>query len=120
MPASRASPALALLTARGLDVVVLEGSDAVGGRVRTDTVDGFTLDRGFQVLNTAYPELRAVVDLDDLDLREFDSSVAVQLDGRRVVVGNPLQSPRTTARRSASRSAASAGRRPSACTPACA
>lgn len=85
------------LTAGGLDVVVLEGSDAVGGRVRTDKVDGFTLDRGFQVLNTAYPELRAVVDLDDLDLREFDSSVAVQLDGRRVTVGNPLQSPRTTA-----------------------
>ena len=68
----------------GSTCVVLEGGDAVGGRVRTDHVDGFTLDRGFQVLNTAYPELRAVVDLDALDLRAFDSSVAVQLDGERV------------------------------------
>ena len=39
----------------GLDVVVVEASDAVGGRVRTDVVDGFRLDRGFQVLNTGYP-----------------------------------------------------------------
>jgi phytoene dehydrogenase-like protein len=45
------------LTARGLDVRVLEAGDAVGGRVRTDHVDGFTLDRGFQVLNTGYPAL---------------------------------------------------------------
>ena len=43
------------LTARGLDVPVLEAGDAVGGRVRTDHVDGYTLDRGFQVLNTGLP-----------------------------------------------------------------
>ena len=40
---------------RGLSVQVLEASDRVGGRVRTKTVDGFRLDRGFQVLLTAYP-----------------------------------------------------------------
>ncbi|NLF90390.1 MAG: NAD(P)-binding protein, partial [Corynebacterium marinum] len=39
----------------GLTVTVLEGSDAVGGRVRTDRVDGFLVDRGFQILNPAYP-----------------------------------------------------------------
>lgn len=43
----------------GRQVVVLEASDGVGGRVRTDVVDGFQLDRGFQVLLTAYPELAA-------------------------------------------------------------
>ena len=42
----------------GLSVIVLEASDAVGGRVRTDIVDGFQLDRGFQVMLTAYPELQ--------------------------------------------------------------
>ena len=47
-----------------LDVVVLEASDGVGGRVRTDRVDGFLLDRGFQVLNTAYPAARRILDLD--------------------------------------------------------
>ena len=43
----------------GRDVVVLEASDGVGGRVRTDLVDGYQLDRGFQVVLTAYPELDA-------------------------------------------------------------
>lgn len=51
----------------GLDVQVLEGSDAVGGRVRTDRADGFLLDRGFQVLSTAYPEARRVLDYERLD-----------------------------------------------------
>ncbi|HSN43732.1 MAG TPA: oleate hydratase, partial [Propionibacteriaceae bacterium] len=43
--------------ASGPDVAILEASDAVGGRVRTDVVDGFKIDRGFQVLNPAYPAL---------------------------------------------------------------
>ena len=44
------------LAIHGVDVVVLEASDAVGGRVRTDRVDGLLLDRGFQLYNPAYPE----------------------------------------------------------------
>jgi phytoene dehydrogenase-like protein len=82
------------LVSRGLEVRVLEAGDAVGGRVRTDHVDGFTLDRGFQVLNTGYPELGRLVDLDALDLRSFESSVAIRLDGERAVLGNPFQRPR--------------------------
>jgi monoamine oxidase len=83
------------LTARGLEVRLLEGADVVGGRVRTDHVDGFTLDHGFQVLNTAYPELPAVVDLAALDLRAFDSSVAISIEGERVTIGNPVRKPTT-------------------------
>ena len=49
------------LTSAGLVVRVVEAADAVGGRVRTDHVDGYTLDHGFQVLNTAYPELRRMI-----------------------------------------------------------
>ncbi|TRZ72220.1 MAG: FAD-dependent oxidoreductase, partial [Actinobacteria bacterium] len=56
----------------GLSVVIVESSDAVGGRVRTDNVDGFLLDRGFQVLLTAYPELATQVDMNALDLQAFD------------------------------------------------
>jgi hypothetical protein len=81
------------LTDRGLDVVVLEASDAVGGRIRTDHVDGYTLDRGFQVLNTAYPALAGRVDLDALDLRAFDAAVSVLLGDRLVTLANPLQAP---------------------------
>ncbi len=60
------------LTRRGLDVRILHSGDAVGGRVRTDHVDGFILDRSFRVLTTAYPALPNHLDLDALDLRAFD------------------------------------------------
>ncbi len=85
------------LTRCGLEVLVVEEGDAAGGRVRTDHVDGFTLDRGFQVLNTGYPALRGVVDLDALDLRAFDPRLGVLRDGERILVGNPLQDVRSTA-----------------------
>ena len=66
------------LSQAGIPVVVLEAGDAVGGRVRTDvTADGFVLDRGFQVLFTAYPALRRMVDLRRLDLRSFDNGAAI-------------------------------------------
>lgn len=55
----------------GLSFQVLEASDGVGGRVRTDMVDGFLLDRGFQVLLTAYPEAQKVLDYDALNLKPF-------------------------------------------------
>ena len=77
----------------GHDVRVVEASDGVGGRIRTDRVDGFRLDRGFQVLSTGYPEARRVLDLAALDLRELDSAVTVHRDGRLHRVPNPLAAP---------------------------
>ncbi len=59
------------LTDAGHEVVLLEGSDGVGGRVRTDVVDGFRLDGGFQVLLTAYPDVARQLDVAALDLRVF-------------------------------------------------
>lgn len=67
----------------GLDVLVVEASHRPGGRVVTDVVDGLRLDRGFQLLNPAYPAVRALVDLPALDLRAFDAGVAVLDEGRR-------------------------------------
>lgn len=81
------------LCAAGLDVAVLEASDGVGGRVRTDVVDGFRLDRGFQILLTAYPELARWLDLDALDLRAFAPGARVRIDGRFHRVGDPLRRP---------------------------
>jgi phytoene dehydrogenase-like protein len=78
---------------RGVRVEVLEASDAVGGRVRTDTVDGFLLDRGFQVLLTAYPELHHQLRVDQLDLQRFDTGALVRVDGRFHRVANPLRRP---------------------------
>jgi phytoene dehydrogenase-like protein len=77
------------LTRAGLEVIVIESSDWVGGRVRTDQVGGFLLDRGFQVLNTGYPAARRILDLDALDLREFRRAALLYIDGRRVRIGDP-------------------------------
>lgn len=59
------------LVDRGRDVIVLESADRVGGRVTSDDVDGFIVDRGFQVLNPAYPSLAEVVPVGRLGLRPF-------------------------------------------------
>lgn len=86
------------LVAAGLEVAVVERADAVGGRVRTDVVDGFRLDRGFQVLCTAYPALRTEVDLAALDLRCFDAGVAVATDRGPVVLADPRRHPAAAVR----------------------
>ncbi|MEV5322641.1 NAD(P)/FAD-dependent oxidoreductase [Nonomuraea sp. NPDC052634] len=62
----------------GVPVRVLEASDGVGGRVRTDVKDGFRLDRGYQVFISSYPEARRVLDIKALDLRAFSSGVIVR------------------------------------------
>lgn len=67
------------LSIHGLEVRVLEASDGVGGRVRTDVVDGLRLDRGFQLLNPSYPEVARVLDLPALDLRSFTPGVVVAM-----------------------------------------
>lgn len=68
------------LTAAGVSVRVLEAGDVVGGRVRTERADGFTLDRGFQLLNPAYPAVRSWVDVGALELRPLLPGVAVRTD----------------------------------------
>jgi glycine/D-amino acid oxidase-like deaminating enzyme len=77
----------------GRSVAILEASDGVGGRVRTDLVDGFRLDRGFQVLLTGYPAARRWFDLAALDLRAFSPGVTVHRAGRFRRVADPLQAP---------------------------
>ncbi|WP_090852802.1 NAD(P)/FAD-dependent oxidoreductase [Nocardioides lianchengensis] len=78
---------------RGLTTVVLEAGDAPGGRVRTDVVDGFRCDRGFQLLNPAYPALRRHVDLGALDLGIFGRGVVVAQDDGSSIVADPLRHP---------------------------
>jgi phytoene dehydrogenase-like protein len=89
------------LEAAGVPVRVFEASDRVGGRVRTERIDGFLVDRGFQVLLTAYPEVEALCDLAALRLGRFTAGALVRLGGRfeRFVdpVRRPLALPRTLA-----------------------
>ena len=79
------------LAASGADVTVVERRSTVGGRVRTETRDGFTLDRGFQVLFTAYPAVRRELDLDALDLRYFRPGAVIARPGSRSVLSDPLR-----------------------------
>ncbi len=83
----------ATLTVRGYDVAVLEASDGVGGRVRTDVVDGFRCDRGFQLVNAAYPAVQRLIDVEALDLRTFDAGVALARGASSVVLADPVRSP---------------------------
>lgn len=55
----------------GVPFTILEASDGVGGRVRSDLVDGFILDRGFQIFLTSYPTAKELLDYDALDLKPF-------------------------------------------------
>lgn len=81
------------LQARGLAVTVVEASDAVGGRVRTDVVDGFRMDRGFQVLNPAYPAVQRWVDVRALGLQEFGVGAVVRTGATTRTLAHPLRHP---------------------------
>ena len=82
----------------GREVLVLEAGDEVGGRVRTDVVDGFRCDRGFQVLNPAYPAVARWVDVDALDLKPFGAGVLVRRPHGLRVVADPVREPRLLGR----------------------
>lgn len=87
------SAAQALL-AHGLSVTVLERDEVVGGRQHTDRVDGFLLDRGFQVLNPAYPALAHGVDVAALGLQRFGAGVVVRREAGLATLAHPLRHPR--------------------------
>lgn len=77
----------------GLSFQLLEAGDRLGGRVATDLFRGFRLDRGFQILLTAYPEARRRLDYDALDLRDFEPGALVYVGGALHRVSDPLRRP---------------------------
>lgn len=76
---------------KGNDVLILEASDTVGGRVRTDLVNGFRLDRGFQVFLTSYPEARKLLNYRDLNLQKLPSGARIRNGNDFFVMPNPLK-----------------------------
>ena len=79
------------LKEKGIEAVILEASNAVGGRVRTDKIDGFTLDRGFQVLLTSYPEAIKMLDYDALQLKILPSGARIRMGDQYHLMPNPLK-----------------------------
>ena len=82
-----------LLQQAGRTVKIIEADDDIGGRVRTDYINGFQLDRGFQVLLTAYPEAKAILDYKALDLRYFDPGAILFNEDGFTEVSDPLRQP---------------------------
>ncbi len=78
----------------GAEVAVLEASDGVGGRVRTDEKDGFLLDRGFQVYFTSYPVSRRHLDHEKLDFRVFDPGAIIHRGAKKSVLSDPVRDPK--------------------------
>lgn len=81
------------LIGNGTQPLLLEASDGVGGRVRTDRVEGFQLDRGFQVYLSAYPEAGRMLDLEALDLRRFRAGALVFKNGKLLRVMDVFRHP---------------------------
>ncbi|EMF55538.1 NAD(P)/FAD-dependent oxidoreductase [Streptomyces bottropensis] len=79
--------AAAHLTRAGLRTTVLEAAPAVGGRMSTEKIDGFRLDRTTRLLSTSYPELRRTPGLDRLPLRAFAPGILLHADGRHQRAG---------------------------------
>ncbi|MFE2011392.1 NAD(P)/FAD-dependent oxidoreductase [Streptomyces sp. NPDC059491] len=82
------------LSAAGLRVLLLEADTTVGGRMRTDRVAGFTVDRGFQVFNTSYPQVKRRIERKELRLRPFTPGVLVRTEGDLLRFTDPSRRPR--------------------------
>lgn len=77
----------------GFSPIILESTGEIGGRIKTDEVDEFLLDHGFQVLNTAYPEAKKYLDFQTLRLKTFDPG-AVIFDGKNsYIITDPMRNP---------------------------
>jgi len=78
----------------GFKPTILEGSESIGGRVKTDKVDGYLLDHGFQVLLTAYPEAKRYLDYDKLNLKRFNPGAQI-IDSKNgsYKISDPLRQP---------------------------
>ncbi len=81
------------LTKAGLRCTILEASDDIGGRVRTDHVEGFQLDRGFQILLSGYPEARKILNYAELDLMPFHPGALIRYAGRFHLMSDLFRRP---------------------------
>ena len=81
------------LAAAGIPFVILEADRRIGGRIKTDRIDGFLLDHGFQVLQTAYPEARRNLDYDRLELKPFAPGAIIRTEDKFYTVADPRHRP---------------------------
>jgi len=85
--------AATVLEQNGFFPVIIEATDRVGGRVKTDVISGYQLDHGFQVLLTAYPAAQKYLDFESLELQEFLPGASIFKNGKQSIIGDPLRDP---------------------------
>lgn len=78
---------------KGYKIQILEASERAGGRIKTDIVNGFRLDHGFQVLLTEYPEAKALLDYEKLNLKKFLPGATVLYDEGQFEIADPFRRP---------------------------
>ncbi|MEL0642916.1 FAD-dependent oxidoreductase [Olleya sp. Ti.3.14] len=83
--------AATVLEKNGFSPVIIETTDSIGGRVKTDIVDGYQLDHGFQVLLTAYPAAQKHLNLEALQLQSFIPGASIFKNGKQQIIGDPLR-----------------------------
>lgn len=83
----------AYLHSKGVETQILEATDGIGGRVRTDIENGFLLDRGFQILLTSYPEAQQLLNFEALNLKEFKSGALIKTEQGFTTLANPFKEP---------------------------
>ena len=81
------------LISEGFNVLVIEKSDSVGGRIKTDSVNGFKLNRGFHVLLTAYPEVKYTFNAESLNFKKFFPGCSIWTGTGMEDLVNPLKHP---------------------------
>ncbi len=84
------------LNKKGFKIQILEASDRAGGRIKTDIIDGYRFDRGFQVLLTEYPETKVLLDYKKLNLKRFLPGATVLYDGGQFEIADPFRRPSAT------------------------
>lgn len=83
--------ATTVLEQNGFSPIILEATERAGGRVKTDNINGYQLDQGFQVLLTAYPAAQKYLDYDSLELQHFLPGASIFKNGKQEVIGDPLR-----------------------------
>ena len=78
------------------NITFIEASDSIGGRMKTENIDGYTLDKGFHVFFTAYPYAQDLLDFNKLNLKYFDSGALIFKDGRMKKMMDPFHHPLAT------------------------
>ncbi|MEQ8909594.1 MAG: FAD-dependent oxidoreductase [Vicingaceae bacterium] len=79
------------LEKEGFSPTIWEASNRGGGRLKTDNVDGYQLDHGFQVLLDQYPKVKSQLSLDDLALRKFAPGAMIYHEKGTAKWGDPFR-----------------------------